>query len=138
MRRFTKHFTVDEDLFGELDKINASGLVNELLRDYFNKNQNETIIILNKKLAEEIEKKKVSLRKIREIKQKIAKIRAKESKVLRVCNKIPQEILTDFKSYPNLSPAMWMMRFKDIYKKKYRNLQWMDVKTALKEFQGQK
>ncbi|MCK4997140.1 hypothetical protein KAS08_02455 [Candidatus Pacearchaeota archaeon] len=138
MGKRSRPFTLDEELFEELGKINASGLINELLKDYFNKNQNETIVILNEKLAEETEKKKVSLRKIREIKQKIAKIRAKESKVLRVCNKIPQEILTDFKSYPNLSPAMWMMRFKDIYKKKYRNLQWMDVKTALKEFQGQK
>jgi len=126
---------IDDDLVEESKKEGRSKLINGLLRDYFNKNKNENIAILNEKLAEESEKKKISLRKIRETKQKIAKIRARENKVLKVCNKIPQEILNDFKTYPNLSPAMWMMRFKDIYAKKYKNLSWIQVKIAHAEFQ---
>lgn len=126
---------IDDDLLEESKKQGRSKLINGLLRDYFNKNKNENITILNEKLTKESEKKKISLRKIREFKQKIKKIRARENKVLRVCGKMPQEILNDFKAYPNLSPAMWMMRFKDIYSKKYKNLLWMEVKMAHAEFQ---
>ena len=128
---------IDDDLVEETKKEGRSKLINGLLRDYFNKNKNENIAILNEKLNEESEKKKLSLRKIRDFKQKIAKIKARENRVLRIYNKIPQKILTDLKSFPNMSLMGLRSRFDGVYKKQYSTLSWIELKKVFDEFNNE-
>lgn len=129
---------IDDDLVEETKKEGRSKLINGLLRDYFNKNKNENIAILNEKLSVESEKKKVSLRKIRDFKQKIAKIKARENRVLRLYNKIPQKILNDLKQFSNMSLMGLRSRFDGVYKKQYPELSWVELKKVFDEFNNGK
>lgn len=84
-------FNVDEDLCVKLEKINASDLINALLREHFRLENTEKIDILKQKMAENRQKSKEIRQKSREIEREIAEILDKKEKK-RAENKSAQEI----------------------------------------------
>jgi len=78
----TKPFCIDSDLIKELSKINASSLVNELLRDYFNQINEGNLAKNKQKLTGLLSEKKILCKKVRELRQKIKEIETKETEVV--------------------------------------------------------
>jgi arginyl-tRNA synthetase len=132
MGKFTKPVTLDDDLREELTKVNASGLINELLKDYFNKNKSDDLKKLNQKLAEVEEKKRQINRERREIKQKIEKIKQREARVLKIFNSVPKSVVEEIKSFPNMTLMSLRLRYRDIYSKQY-SFTWLEIKKVFEE-----
>ena len=91
--KVTKPFCIDDNLIRELTKVNASELVNSLLKDHFDGKNEENLLKLKKKFTEIKQKKKEILTEYRNLRGKIAKIEQKEAKILKICGKIPTNIL---------------------------------------------
>lgn len=132
MGKKNRQITIDDELNDELEKINASKLINDLLQDYFNRNKSDDLKVLNQKLEEKLQKKKILMREIRDLKLKINQIRDKEARVLRIFNKIPKEVVENINSYPNITLTSLRMRYNNIYQEKY-NFTWLDLKQAFEE-----
>lgn len=58
MGKKNRQITIDDELNDELEKINASKLINDLLQDYFNRNKSDDLKVLNQKLEEKLQKKR--------------------------------------------------------------------------------
>ena len=132
MGKKNRQITIDDDLSEELDQINASGLINELLKDYFNKGNDENLKKLNQKLAEIEEEKRKINKKRREIKQKIEKIKQREARVLKLYSKVPQIVLQELKEFPNMTLMSLRNRYDGIYRRKY-SFSWMELKKVFEE-----
>ena len=132
MKRF-KHFTIDEDLAKELEKeSNASKLVNELLKDYYNQNGH----LQKRELEEKLIKIKTEINRLEKdmvtIERNLEKIEADEKRVREVFKNVPNEIIDDISSFENITESALFSRFKSIYKKKYE-VNWKDIQKAFLE-----
>ena len=70
--------SVDADLGEQLSKVNASELVNNLLRQHFFIDTCENIAVFRSEMAKNSEKKAILLKKNRFFKERIADIQAKK------------------------------------------------------------
>lgn len=98
---------------------NVSSLINDLVRRHFHE---------RKPTEEVIQEKKDAVQKLTEeveAEQEIANIK-------RDCVvNFPKEICEDFKFFPNMTDAILLARFQDIYQKKY-NITFEQLATAWK------
>lgn len=136
MKRF-KHFTIDEEIAEELEKEkNASNLVNNLLKEYYNKNSNLKKQELKNKLIQLnllISKTKNDM----EILEKqIISIEKEEARINETYKNIPKEIMEDFNSFDKMTADGLFTRFKNLYSKRFKDLDWLELKKAFYEFRG--
>lgn len=128
--KITKPFCIDDELIHQLKKLNASDLVNSLLREYFDGKNSENLAKLKQKLSENLEKKKVLLRETREIRRKIVLIQRKENLILNLQKKIPAKLIDSMKNYDE-----WT-RFYLCFKSEVQKAGYMDTKKIFYELKG--
>jgi len=132
-----KIFTIDSELINELEKIrNKSGLVNELLIDYFNRGGNLTKEQLSTKIRNKEAEVEKLIDEIKLLKELFEDIDNKETKIKELLKDIPLEIIEDFKTFPNMTEEILQTRFREIYSDHY-GLTYNKIVTAYKYFKEQ-
>ena len=76
--RINRSYTIEDDLIERLKNENASNLINDLLRRYFEAEEPETEEKIRTKYTELREKKAVLLKKMRILAEKLQKIKQKK------------------------------------------------------------
>ena len=102
--KINKYISIDEDIFRQLSReSNASELINEQLKQYYNLKNVENVEILKQKLAQIKQINKENRRKEKEIKQKIDKLDQKNIKFFLNFKKCyPKELINKLKKIENL------------------------------------
>ena len=72
-----KIICIDEDLHIKLEGINASGLINNLLGEYFGADNTENLAIIRAEIKKLMQERAIFSKKIKYFKQKVAKIQEK-------------------------------------------------------------
>jgi len=135
MKRF-KHFTIDEEIAEELDKEkNASKIVNNLLKDYYNESSNLKKQELKNKLIHLEAETKKSNESIKIIKEQIKKMITDEKRLKEVFKNIPKEIMDDFRYFNKMTLDSLLKRYKEIYSRKF-NIKWEELKKAFCKLRG--
>ena len=128
-----KILSLDTEIIEELKKINASKLINELLKDYFSQNRKiKKQELLNKlnNLQIEIKNKEESMKIIKE---RIREIEITNKRIKTIFKNIPIEIIEDFRRFPKMSKQILLNRFKEIYHKTY-NIKFEEIEKAYKQY----
>ncbi len=131
-------FTLDISVIEELKKVgNQSGLLNGILKDYFN----EHGTLRKEELLNKLDEKNTELRKLKEdiesIKDRVSEIDTYDKRIKNAFKNIPIEILNDFKSFNSMKEDGLRIRYNDLYSKQYK-IKWEEVLKAFKEFHGEK
>ena len=131
--KIPKLLTIDEDLAKCLsNEKNGSHIVNELLKDYYNRDTNR-YDIENKLTAkkQEIAKKEEEISKltndIRLMEINLKTIKDKQTAIKKKFENIPREILEDFKAFPKMTKDILIGRWRDIYKGKISREQLLEA-----------
>ncbi len=129
-----KIFTLDLPVIAELKKVaNQSGLINNILIEYFNQHgELKKEELINKLQSKEKEQTNL-IEEINVIKERIHELEVYESRVKEVFKNIPSEIISDFKSFTKMDKSILATRFRDIYSKVY-DITYKEVETAFDEF----
>jgi hypothetical protein len=128
--------SMDEDVVHYLKgQENYSKLANDIIKEYIEGISDNDLPKLKQKLEEIKQKQAKNRRKKKEITQKIKKIKEKESKILKIYQTVPQKIIRDIQSFPNINIVTLRSRFDSIYKKE-SNVKWMDIKKVFEEVKG--
>jgi hypothetical protein len=130
--KVTKPFCVDDELIRELTKVNASELVNSLLKEHFDDKNSMSLKKLKHKLSENLQKKKVLLRDIRDLRGKIAEIEAKEAKILKISKKYPDYVFKTIEGCTNVMAFYSAFRNDD----KLRKYGWLELKKLFNHLKG--
>jgi hypothetical protein len=135
MAKRNKIICLDVDLVEQLSNINASQLINELLKDYFNAGGKLAKKELIDKIAQlHLSKDKIDIDLI-ELEYQLNKLNDKEKILKEIYKNIPDDILDDFKQFPNMTITALANRFSEIYKKKYHIL-YEELEKAYNEYYG--
>jgi hypothetical protein len=132
----SKLFTIDVELIQELEKTNASKLVNELLLDYFSSSGNLKKEELIKKInftRGEIEKLTENLKKME---FDLSSIKNEETRILDIFKNIPGEIIEDIKFFKNMNEESLLSRFTNVYKRKY-DISWQEILNVFKSLRNE-
>lgn len=102
--KINKYISIDEDIFRQLSReSNASDLINEQLKEYYNIKNCENIEILKQKLVEIKRINKENRKKERKLLQKIDKLDQKNIKFfLNFKKSYPKELINKLKKIENL------------------------------------
>ena len=120
-----KILSLDVEIIDELSKVkNASGLINDLLIDYFNKGIGLRKHELLKKIEETTHKKHELENNLISFHKELDDIEMKEKELKRIFEEIPQEVIDDWQVFPNMDEAILKNRFDNHYSKKFRDLTW--------------
>lgn len=130
--KVTKPFCIDDDLVSELSKVNASELVNSLLREHIDDKNSMSLSKLNTKLSENLQKKSILLREIRDLRRKIAQIKEKEAKILKFSKQYPDYVFKIINGCESLPKFFSIYRGDD----KLKQYPWMDMKKLFNEVKG--
>ena len=130
----TKLLSLDISVIEELRKLgNASGMINSLLREYFN----EHGVLKKEELENKLEFKKKTARELSKeinlIQSRIQELNTYEARIKDVFKDIPSEILNDLKNFPRMTENVLKGRFDEIYKVQYK-IKYEEVLKAFKEF----
>ena len=129
--KVSKLLTLDSDIAEELSKENnASGLVNNLLKDYFISGEMEEEEIKKKFALKNIEKNKI-IKEMKKLEETMDKIQKKKEHLKEIYKNIPDEIIRDFEIFPKMDEKVLNLRYLNIYKKKYK----VDIGEILKAFE---
>lgn len=129
-----KVLSLDVEIIKELKKLpNSSGLINEMLKDYFNQHGAlKKQELLNKLGLVELDiKKKTEEMKL--IRERIKEIEITESRIKSIFKNIPKEVLDDFRAFPNMTEQILCTRFKEIYSKRY-NITFKEIEKAYNQY----
>ena len=129
-----KIFTLDLPVIAELKKVaNQSGLINNILIEYFNQHgEMKKDELINKLQVKE--KAAVELaEELNVIKDRIEELAVYEKRIKAVFKDIPSEIISDFKSFTKMDKSILAARFRDIYSKVYE-ITYKEVEAAFDEF----
>ena len=74
--KIARTYTIEKEIIDKLEGLNASGLINELLKSYFNGDLPDDINILRQLYEEKRQKKAILLKEMRNISAKIGKKQA--------------------------------------------------------------
>jgi len=129
--KVTKPFCIDADLLENLKKVNASELVNRLLTEHIEGKDDKNLSKLKQKLNENLIKKRVLLKKTRDLRIKIREIEIKEQKILSLSKKFPEKILKEIENSRSLVALHIAHRSGEL-----KNYNWMDVKKIFYELKG--
>ena len=137
--KIARTYTLDTEIIEALCKeANASKIINDLLTEYYCKNTGMQKAELKNKLIEITTKiKDLEIHKM-EIQNKIAELTAREEKLESTMKEIPEEIIQDFKAFPNMTEDILYIRFKGIYHSKYPELKFNQLLKVLKDSQDAK
>jgi cysteinyl-tRNA synthetase len=134
MKRF-KHFTIDEEIAEELEKEkNASKIVNNLLKDYYNSNSNLKKQELKNKLIQIKEEREKLTNEMEVIEKQIISIEKEENRINETYKNIPKDIMEDFNFFNKMTKESLFIRYKNIYSKRFKDLDWNELKKAFCEF----
>lgn len=97
--KITKPFCIDDNLARELSKTNASKLVNDLLSEYFEGVDSMNISKLKNNLDKKSRKKKILLKEIKELRERIDDLERKEKQILKLTNKIPVWLMKSMQNH---------------------------------------
>lgn len=114
---------------------NYSNVANEALKDQIDADSDTNLQKLSKILEETKQIIKKTRAKERVLKQKIEKVKQKESRILKLYNSVPAKVLQDIQSFKNLTVITLRNRYDAIYKKNY-DIKWMDLKKVFEEVKG--
>jgi len=130
----SKLFTLDIEIVDELKKLpNASKLINNMLKDYFNQHGAlKKQELINKLNLKELKSKEI-IGEMKIIKERIKEIEITEKRTKSIFKNIPTEIINDFKAFPTMSENILYLRFKDIYSKTY-DLNYKELKKAYDDY----
>lgn len=130
--KITKPFCIDDDLISGLNKVNASRLVNSLLREHFDTENSQNLTKLKQRLREKAQKKSILLAEIRLLKRNINEITQKEAKILAFSKKYPDYI------FKIINGCDDVMKFYSIYRNdvKLKRFGWMELKRVFNHVKG--
>jgi DNA helicase IV len=132
-----KILSLDFEIVEELKKIpNASKLINEMLLDYFNKNGHLKKKELKDKLAQLNLNKEKIINDMEILEKQIISIEKEEARINETYKNIPKEIMEDFNSFDKMTADGLFTRFKNLYSKRFKDLDWLELKKAFYEFRG--
>ena len=130
-----KQFTIDIEIVEQLAKEkNASGLINDLLKDYYTTGG----VLQKKELETKIALKQLELTKAKSVltslKNKLALIIKRDAELKEIYKDIPSEVLDDFKAFPSMTIDILRNRNREIYLRKYKNIQWPKLEAAYNHY----
>lgn len=130
--KITKPFCIDDEIIPQLKNMNASELVNSLLKDHFDAENVVNLSKLRTKLKEKLRKKAILLKEIRLIKRKVAEISAKEARILKISKNYPDYVFKCIDGCDNV------MKFYAIYRGDVtlKRFGWISMKQAFNEVKG--
>lgn len=136
MAKQNKTICLNSEVIEKLEKEkSASNLINELLSDYFSKNGNLRKEELKKRIINLKADKSRIEQEMEIINRNIEKIESNEKRTKEIFKDIPNEIIKDFKAFPNMTEEILKTRFNNIYSKIYK-INWEEIEKAFKEFKG--
>jgi galactose-1-phosphate uridylyltransferase len=126
--------TIETEIVRKLREMdNYSRFVNSLLEDYFKDPTKSKLKEVQKEKEQLIEKSQELLEQANDLELVETKLEKqeiiKEQKIEKLLTKIPQEIIDDFKAFPNMTLDILRTRFKEIYLGHY-NISWSDLENA--------
>jgi len=129
--------SLDKEVVESLkEENNYSNLVNDQLKAYYDVKGCQNLAILIQNLAKTKQILKETNKKRRELDLKIKKIKQTESKILKITNKYPPQVLSILKGSTNLAILRELYRTKDprmSYLKKYN---WLELKQMFNYLKG--
>ena len=130
--KVTKPFCIDDEIIPQLKKLNASELVNSLLKDHFDVENVQNLSKLREKLKEKLQKKAILLKDIRFIKRKVAEISAKEARILKISKQYPDYVFKVIDGCDNI------MKFYSIFRNDtaLKRFSWIELKKTFNEVKG--
>ena len=130
--KVTKPFCIDDEIIPQLKKLNASELVNSLLKDHFDVENVQNLSKLREKLKEKLQKKAILLKDIRFIKRKVAEISAKEARILKISKNYPDYVFKCIDGCDNV------MKFYSIFRgdTTLKRFSWIELKKTFNEVKG--
>ena len=133
-----KQIMLDEDLIDDLKKVpSASGLINELLVEYFNQDDNLTLDKLKKQIMDKQQEVLKLNSEISALQERADAMETYDRRVKEVFKDIPCEILNDFKNFPKLNEEGLKVRYDNFYSVKY-NIEFKEILEAFKNYYGNK
>ena len=112
--KINKMLCIDEDLIKKLEGINASELVNRLLKEHFSEELEQNLTILKKKYDENKQILRESKRKDKQLRAFIDKIELKEKKIISLSKGLNEKQIRILRGMPeNLSVIAWKYYKKD-------------------------
>ena len=131
----TKLISIDSDILEELQKeSNASKIINELLKDYYTTGG----ALQRKEIIHKININGLEITKLEEsnksLKSKLDALTKREAELKDLYKNIPAEVIEDFKAFPNMTSMIFRGRIKDIYNRKYKDLNHNDMMTAFNHY----
>lgn len=133
--KYNKTVSLDLELREDLEKINGSELINNLLKEYFNESGSMKKEELKKKLVDLKEEDKKIINDMEKIRNQLEKIEADEKRVKAIFKNIPTDIIEDFKFYPKMTETTLLTRYAEIYSKRYE-ITFDEIKKAWDEWKG--
>jgi len=102
--KINKYISIDEDIFRQLSReSNASDLINEQLKTYYNRKNCENLALLKQNLADLKQINKENNKKAKELIKKIDKLEQKNKDFFEIFKKsYPKELLDKLKKIENL------------------------------------
>jgi hypothetical protein len=136
--KMQKVISLDESLIKLLSsESNASAVISALLMDYYRESpalQSEEIAKKIREIQQKIDENQIILCNLQE---KLTKIKKKEIEITAIFKEIPQEILNDFKIYPEMTEEILKSRYKDIYSQTTK-LKFEQILTAFNQYFNKK
>ena len=137
--KINKHFTIDPEIDKKLKKEgNASGLINDLLKGYYNKGSNLTKIELENMIrTKQLEKASSLVKNETEINslQNTLKLKNDYEKQLK---EAPKELVQMFISYPGITSSIIAQRSKEFNKYNMPLTQLVNILNIVRAFTGER
>jgi G3E family GTPase len=131
--KISRTYTLDMEICEQLEKEkNASGLINNLLKDYFITGGMEEIEIEERLMNNKIDLSKLENER-EQLKKRLAEIKKKQEYLKETFKLIPDEILQDFRDFPKMTKESLKNRYNDIYKRKYKT-SFEDILKSFEEY----
>jgi hypothetical protein len=105
--KINKLFCLDEEIAKKLEGLNASELVNRLLKEHFSTEMSENLTILKKKYSENKQILKESKRKDRELASFIDKIEQNEKIILNLSKGMNEEQIRMLRGTAEINVSNW-------------------------------
>lgn len=114
--KINKMICIDEETAKKLDEINASELINRLLKDHFSENIDKNLAYLKQEYAKNHLILKESKAKEKEFKKHIDRMEAREHKILTSFNKITPEQEKILRECKNFNIIIYNRSLKEYFK----------------------
>jgi len=126
-----KLICIDQEVAENLkQESNASKLVNDLLLNFYHGGRYQEIEEIEQNITKLSAEKQEISNKITHFQKKLKEIKEKVAETKALFREIPQDLLEDFNKYPQMTPIIFMNRWKDIYKSQFPSLNYDKAKEA--------